>query len=315
MELKTATLLAFAFLAIGLTPRSRMPAQVQSSQQQLEDQIASKLEAAQTDAALDLARAAAAQYPQSSVLHQLLGISLFKKGRKEEARRAFQKAIELDSTLAPNYYNLSLLELSESRYGQAAAALEACLRLEPQNAQARLLLGRAYHNLNRTLLAVEQFKKALAVEPSLPLAHYHLGYAFQSQGELAAALAEFKEEIRINPRFYDAYWLAGNIELGRENLEAAGQLFQRAIALKPEAFEAHYGLGRLFLAKKQYNEAESELKIALGARPDNVEVHYALARTYQLTGRQQEARREYQVCSELNARSQKRRSGIAGKEP
>lgn len=299
---------------ILVSPRL-LPAKAQISQHQLEDQIAAKLEAGQTDAALDQARVAASQYPQSAVLQQLLGVSLFKKGRNEEARKAFRRAIELNSALPQNYYNLALVEMSDKKYNQAAAALEADLRLEPQNAQAHLILGRAYHNLNRTLPAIEQFKKALALAPNLPLAHYHLAYALQSQGELKAALAEFKEETRVNPGFYDAYWLEGNIELGQGDLEEAAQLFRRGISLKPQAFQAHYGLGRALLAKKQFAEAESELRIAVNTNPENVEAHYALARVYQLAGRQEDAHREYQACSALNARSQKRRSGIAGREP
>ncbi len=299
---------------ILLSPRPS-PAQARLSQEQLEDQIAAKLQAGETDRALSQALGAAAQYPQSSALHQLLGVALFKVGRKEEAREAFRKAIELDSTLPQNFFNLALLEMSDRRYGQAASALEAYLRLEPRNAEARLLLGRAYHNQNRTIPAIEQFKKALALAPQLPLAHYHLGYAYQSQGELKAALNEFREEIRINPGFYDSYWLAGNIELGQGGLEEAAQLFRRGISVKPQAFQGHYGLGRALLALKQLAEAEGELRMAIGANPENAEAHYALARTYQMMGKKEDAQREYQLCSTLNARSQKRSSGIAGREP
>jgi len=315
VNLKEVAFPACISLAIVLASPKVLPAQGQLFQQQLEDQITAKLEAGQTEAALSQARVAAAQYPKSSVLQQLLGACLFKMGDKEEARQAFQKAIDLDSSLPQNYYNLALLEMSDQRYQEAAGALENYLRLEPRNAEAHLLLGRAFHNLNRTIPAIEQFKKALALDPNLPLAHYHLGYALQSQGELKAALEEFKQEIRISPAFYDSYWLAGNIALGLGDTEEAAQLFHRGISLKPQAFQAHYGLGRTLLATEKFDEAESELRRAIKANPENVEAHYALARTYQRMGRQEDARREYQECSALNARRQKRSSGIAGRAP
>jgi protein O-GlcNAc transferase len=291
-----------------------LPASVraQDPQQALQDRIEAEIRAGRLDAALDQARLAVGQYPESPSLNQLLGATLFKKGLNEEARTAFRRAIDLDPSLPQNYYNLALVELSEHRYAQAVAPLETYLRLNPQDGQAHLFLGRAYHNLNRTLPAIEQFKKALSLDSDLPLAHYHLGYAYQSLGDLKAALEEYRKEIRINPAFYDSYWLAGNIELDQGNLDAAEAFFRKGVSLKEQAFQAHYGLARMQLAKKRYPNAEAEFKKALETSPDNVEVHYALARAYQQMGRKEDAKREYQLCVALHARGQKQRSGIAG---
>jgi tetratricopeptide (TPR) repeat protein len=286
----------------------------QDSASELETQIATKIDANQLDAALKLADVAVGRYPNSSQMQQLLGVVLFKKGSNEPARIAFRRAIELDPGIAQNYYDLALVDLSEKQYALAVSPLEACLRLDRLNAQAHVLLGRAYHNLNQTGPAIEQFEKALAIQPRLPLAHYHLGYAYQSQGNLKAALEQFKKEIQNNPDFYDSYWLAGNIELRRAGPEAAAELFDKGVRLKPQAWQAHYGLGRALTMKKQWPEAETELKIALDASPENVEVNYALARLYQLMGRRADAEREFQVCSRLNAQRQRTGSGIAGEQ-
>jgi len=168
--------------------REVIPAYAQDSEQSLEDGIRSKVEAGRIDAALDQARLAVGQYPNSSTLCQLLGVALFKKGLNEDARTAFRRAIELDPSIPQNHYNLALVNLSEKQYARAVGSLETFLRLDPDNPEAHLLLGRAYHNLNRTVSAIEQFKKALALAPQLPLAHYHLGYAYQSQGNRKPAL-------------------------------------------------------------------------------------------------------------------------------
>src|SRR2546427_2091588 len=290
------------------------PAHAQDSEQSLEDRIRSKVEAGQIDAALDQARLAVGKYPNSSTLYQLLGAALFKKGLNEDARTAFRRAVELDPSVPQNYYNLALVNLSDKQYARAVGPLETFLRLDPNNAEAHLLLGRAYHNLNRTGSAIEQFKKALTLAPQLPLAHYHLGYAYQSQGNQKSALDEFKKEIELNPNFYDSYWLAGNIELERGKFEAAEDFYGKGIRLKPEGFQAHYGMGRARLAKKQVAAAETELRRALELKPDDVEAHYALARAYQQMGDKELARREFAVCAQINARRQNVSSGIAGRQ-
>src|SRR3989454_10947592 len=169
------------------------------SEQALEDEIISKVRSGEIDAAVEQARQVVKQYPQSSRLHQVLGAALFKKGLNEEARAAFRRAIELDATVAENFFNLALVELSENRLAEAIPLLEKCSSLDPENAQPHLLLGRAYHNLNQTVSAIEHFKKALALAPRLPLGHYHLGYAYQSQGNMEQAILEFRrsEERRV----------------------------------------------------------------------------------------------------------------------
>ena len=280
-----------------------------------ETSITSKLQARQLDAALEEARQAVSRSPNSSTLNQLMGVALFKKGLNDEARTAFRRAIQLDPSVPQNYYNLALVDLSDKRDTDAVPNLQAFLRLDPENGEGHLLLGRALHNLNQTEPAIQEFKKALTLAPNLPLAHYHLGYAYQSQGDLTQALEEFRKETAVNPKFYDAYWLAGNIELGLRNLENAKTWFHDGIRIKPQGYQGHYGLGSVLLAQKQWAAAEKELKTALEVKPDQVESHYALARVYQQMGRKEDARIEFDVCAKLNAERQKIKPGIAAQNP
>lgn len=267
-------------------------------------QIESALAAGRLDAAEALARQATRAYPHSAEAYQLLGVVLFKKQSKDEARQAFQRSIELDSRLPDTYYDMALLELSENKYSEAVKPLETFVRLEPSQAEAHLLLGRAYHNLNRTMPAIAEFKKALELSPRLPLGHYHLGVAYQSQGKLTAALEEYRQEMELNPGFPESYWLAGNIELDRGESTTAEPLFRKAIALKPQAIPAHYGLARVLVAQNRLDAAETELKAVLAADSNDVQAHYTLARLYQRMGRAEDAVREYQVVQALHARSQ-----------
>jgi tetratricopeptide (TPR) repeat protein len=287
----------------------------QDSEQTATDEIQSAIKSGRIDQAVDQAREAVGRYPKSSEIYQLLGVALFKKGLNADAQTAFRRAIELDPSVPQNYYDLALVNLSEKLYTRAAARLETYLRLEPENANAHVLLGHAYHNLNETTPAIEQFKKALTLNPQLPLAHFHLGFAYQSQGNLKGALEEFRKEIELNPAFVESYWHAGDIELEQGELAAAEELFQKGLRLKPAAFEGHYGLGRVLLAQKQFSTAQPELERAIELEPTNVEAHYALARAYQQMGNSASAEAQFAICARLNAERQRTASGIAGKQP
>ncbi|HMD83737.1 MAG TPA: tetratricopeptide repeat protein [Terriglobia bacterium] len=284
----------------------------QESEDSLADQVTADLAAGRLAAALEKAQIAVGKYPKSSHLQQLRGVVLFKKGMNEDARAAFRHAIAYDPSEPQNYFDLALVDLAEKRYPDASQALETYLHLAPRNAQAHLLLGRAYHNQNQTAPAIEQFKKALALNPALPLAHYHLGFAYQSMGNLPSALEQFYLEIQINPDFPTAHWLAGNIELEHGKLPEAEKQFQEATRLNPQAYQPHYGLARIYAARKQFPEAQAEFRAALKSDPDNVEVHYALARLYQQMGNKDAAAREFTVCATLHTRQEKQLSGIAG---
>lgn len=287
----------------------------QDSEQAATDEIQSAINSGQLDQAVDQAREAVGRYPNSSQLFQLLGVALLKKGANADAQTALRRAIELDPSVPRNYYDLALVDLSEKLYTRAAARLETYLRLDPQNATAHVLLGHAYHNLNETGPAIEQFKKALALDPQLPLAHFHLGFAYQSQGDLKGALEQFRQEMEFNPTFVESYWHAGDIEIEQGDLMAAEESFQKGLRLKPVAFQGHYGVGRVLLAQKQFSGAQKELERAIELEPANVEAHYALARTYQRMGNSKSAQAQFALCAQLNAERQRTASGIAGKQP
>jgi tetratricopeptide (TPR) repeat protein len=147
--------LAMIFLCVG-------PAlQAQESENSVADQVQADIQAGHLDAALDKAQIAVGQYPHSSDLQQLLGIALFKKGLNQDALLAFRRAIECDPSVPQNYFDVALVDLADNRYPDAAKNLETSTRLDPTNAEAHLLLGRAYHNQNQTLPAIAQFQQAL----------------------------------------------------------------------------------------------------------------------------------------------------------
>ena len=218
--------------------------------------------------ALSEAQDAVRQYPNSAQLYQMLGSAQFRNGSKEDARAAFQRAVDLAPQDSINYFNLGRVELSLDHYAEVVTSLNTFLRFEPQDAAAHVLLGRAYYNLNETLLGIEQFKAALALDQTLPLAHFHLGYAAElALGNRDAAIEEFHKEMSINPGFYDPYWMSGDIEFDRGNLQPAETFFRNGIKVKPRAFQAHYGLGRVLSRRGRFEEAETEFLLALDEAP------------------------------------------------
>jgi superkiller protein 3 len=266
-------------------------------------QVRSALVRNDLQSAIQDARRGIQQYPGSVALYQLLGGALFRSGASQDARAAFQKAIDLAPQEPLNYFNLARVDLSLNRFDDVVMSLTTFLKSDPRDAEAHVLLGRAYHNLNKTLLGIEQFQAGLAIDDRLPLAHFHLGYALLSLGNSEAALVEFRKEMAISPGFDTPHWMAGDIEVGRGNLKAAEDLYRKAVALNPRVFQPHYGLGRVLSRSFRPTEAETEFQTALQYSPGSVETHYALGRLYQQMGKPHEAQKQFQIVSDLHSQA------------
>ena len=153
-----------------------------------------------------------------------------------EARRAVEKALELDPTLADAHrvraliamnhdwdrkgaeeaitlalqlgpgsaaahlWNAWRLALLERQHDRALAELEEAERLNPLDLQLKTQIGYV-HFFHRSIdRAVEQFEKVLALEPTFAFAHYALGDACTQTGQFERAITEFNHAIALAGR-------------------------------------------------------------------------------------------------------------------
>src|SRR5215472_3465727 len=86
--------------------------------------------------AVQEARQGIQEYPASVPLYELLGGALFKSGANDEARAAFQKAIDLAPLESVNYFNLARVDLAMNRYADVVTSLTTFLKFEPNDPAA-----------------------------------------------------------------------------------------------------------------------------------------------------------------------------------
>ncbi len=157
--------------------------------------------------------------------HYLLGVEAKHGGASggvtkeglEEAERRFLKALEIDPQLARAYVGLSYiyeyrLDLSIGVPAENEAHLvevaNKAVALDPNDAEAQMVLGHAFAYQGRAEQALQQFARAEALAPSnadvLILIAWYLPQLDQSQR--AVALAE--RALRLNPN-YPAWYNQG----------------------------------------------------------------------------------------------------------
>jgi Tfp pilus assembly protein PilF len=173
--------------------------------------------------------------PKDPVLLNHLAITYFRKGHYDIAERKNLKALDLKpaysearNNLGVNYLemkrwdeaiaqfktvqddifyhgqesatiNLGLAYLGQGDYQQALTVLRTAVARNGSDPRTRIHLGRVYFAMDRTELAVQEYKKALELNGSYANAHYYLALAQVKLKDSKGAAGSFQEVIRIAP--------------------------------------------------------------------------------------------------------------------
>ncbi len=127
-----------------------------------------------------------------------------KLGDNNQAARTYARAIKLVSTSEPAtlcelYVKLSKVLLSLRRYEEAIENCEQALKLDPRNAQALTLRGRAHDGLNNGISAIADYSAALAINPKLPDALWHRAQHYMKTREYHSAQKDFADYLAAMP--------------------------------------------------------------------------------------------------------------------
>lgn len=107
------------------------------------------------------------------------------------------------------------------------------VRKRPENARARLNLGRALVDRGRFEDAKEQYRTAIQLMPNPARAHDNMGNLLVRQGKLEAAFRHFAEALRLNPLSAEAHNNMGGALAQQGRLKEALAHFERAVRIDP----------------------------------------------------------------------------------
>ena len=210
-------------------------------------------ETAYLDEAIEEFKKTIALNPRHPGAHYCLGLSyLLKDGtlKLKEAAAAFRTELASYPEDYLAIYNLGLVCVIEREYEEGARLLEKSVRLRPQNPDAYLFLGNAYHGLRQFEKAIEAFKKCMALNPNLDKTSAQAAEAHFLLGKSLVAV--------------------GRIEEGEKELLAAGALKAKSLTsdrdrldayMKAEEYKsAQFKPGEQGVVAIEHNSADLQLK-------------------------------------------------------
>ena len=197
------------------------------------------------------------------------------------------------------YIERALEQRENANLRASLIELRNAVRLEPDNARARALLGQTYMDLGNPLTAEKELLRAreLGGDPGewmLPLAR-----AWASQGEFDKILEGFQADAGMPPEVRsDALYARGTAFLGKNDPSSAEQAFEAAVSSDPANELALIGLGMVDAQQGDYASAEERLEQAAAIAPEGREVAAFRGRLLMTAQRYQEAEETFRALAE-----------------
>ena len=216
--------------------------------------------------------------PDLPVALNLMGSVRAKQGRLVEAESLFLRAVRNDKSFTGARMNLVYLYLLKGAPDKAILQLNEVLALEPENREAKVLLGDAYLAQNDLQKAEENYLSVLDQKLDNPGALFGLAQISRSKGETREEMIYLN---RVGTLIADStatdFLYKFALEAMRVGLfDEAKSALERAVSLKPKEPSYQLALGIAWLRKTDLFTAEKVFRHVLALQPNNAQAQLHL---------------------------------------
>jgi len=143
-------------------------------------------------------------------------------------RAAAERALRLDSTLAPPHVALGMVHQYAYHWDSAAAELQTAIRLrKPDDIEPLVQYGRYMLHQGRAADALQQFLIARRTEPASALVSSWVAFTYLLQGQMDSALVESERAFQNDSTNYTTLQLGATVRVRRGDFAGARDLVDR----------------------------------------------------------------------------------------
>jgi tetratricopeptide (TPR) repeat protein len=204
-------------------------------------------------AAVEVARAAAADHPDDLRLLRLEARALRYAGKPEQGISLLEEALKKHAGEPTAYVALAQVYAEADRGAQAVKLLQDAQAKFPSDTAVTFELGAAFDKQKKFAESEAAFRQLLVHDPENAAALNYLGYMLAERGErLDESVSFVKKALQLEPEngsFLDslgwAYFKADKLDLAEDNLRRAAEQLQTNSVIQDHYGEVLLKLGRL----------------------------------------------------------------------
>ena len=242
--------------------------------------------------------------PNRPAVRYSAGMTLFRSGRYDDARRELERAIALQPTSDDAIRLLGRVLMRQGKIDEGRAQFAKALAIRPNSVMLHTEMGLALFNESRYKEALDAFEKAIALAPNSARALSQAGAAAQAFGDNDKALAYFQRanEIQARPETLSNI---GTIYYGQGKFAEAADAYMAALVIRPFALthrnlgDAYMRLGRTSEALEQYRQAVIRAQADVKVSPNDARALARLAVYQAKAGDDASARKSLAAAEKL----------------
>ena len=241
--------------------------------------------------------------------YYLEGKENYRKFYYDDARIAFEKAVELDPDFAMAYYHLAGSYFSLQNYKARSIALKKAHALSlkttekerlyieayyaiaiekdsekrisiyrqikekfPKEKRVLLDLGIYYHARGAVDRAIEELSKALELDPNYGMVHNQLGYIYLDLGDFSKAIEHLKKYVSLSPGEANPLDSLAEAYFWMGKLDESMARYKDALEIKSDLDQPNFGLGYIHALQEKYTEAQEWFDKFIAVSPPGIQV-------------------------------------------
>jgi tetratricopeptide (TPR) repeat protein len=184
----------------------------------------------------------------------------------------YQEAIMNSNTQITELFGNAQACLDKGQLEDATSLYSEVCSLDPDNAEAWLMLAAISGESGNLADAVKHAKRAVDSDNEYAEAHFTLAQLLNALGNGTEALQSARQAVACDGDFSEAWLLLGAISGQLGDYELAESANRKAVELLPDSADAHVNLGGVLQHQGKYAEAEQSFRRALDLQPgmDNI---------------------------------------------
>lgn len=195
-----------------------------------------------------------ARYPNTFILHQVLGIAQDGLEKFDASVESYTKALSLQPNTPDLHFNLGIALTNIGKLEDATTSYRKAIALNPKFFEAYGNLGTVLQKQGLLEDAIKNYRMALSIHED-PRGHFNLGTALRDEGKLDDAITHFKRAIAMFPNYADAHNYLGECLRDQGNMEDAIKSYLDTLNLNPNHAGANYNMGEFLYLAGRFDDA------------------------------------------------------------